>query len=30
MLIAQRNIASLYEVEQKEEEQVHRKEEQTH
>lgn len=30
MLIAQRNITSLYEAEQKEEEQVHRKEEQTH
>lgn len=30
MLIAQRNITSLYEAEQKEEEQVHLKEEQTH
>lgn len=30
MLIAQRNITSLYGAEQKEEEQVHRKEEQTH
>ena len=30
MLIVQRNITSLYEAEQKEEEQVHRKEEQTH
>lgn len=30
MLIAQRNIASLYEAEQKEDEQIHRKEEQTH
>ena len=30
MLIAQRNIASLYDAEQKEAEQVHRKEEQTH
>lgn len=30
MLIVQRNITSLYEAEQKEEEPVHRKEEQTH